>query len=241
MRIPAALLALSLLPTAGFADTLFVEPTGVTPWTEIQDAIVGASDGDEILVFPGTYAPIDFLGKDLTVRSTGGPTLTTIDASGTGGPAAYFGADEPATALLHGFTLTGGEGLPDDSIVINVGGGVFITRQSSPRISGNVIVGNTADSGAGIAVTGGAPHIYGNEIRGNTGATGAGGILIFSPSPSTLQTTFVCNDVRGNIGASVGGVLVDGAAMIRNNVVHGNEGERGGVFVALASEGELLG
>ena len=156
------------LPNLAGADTLYVEPSGLTPFSEIQSAIDAAADGDVVLVFPGTYAPIDFGGRDIVVRSTGGPSLTIIDAAGTGGPAALFEAAEPPTSLLHGFTLTGGEGLPDDSIVIEVGGGIYISRQASPRISGNVIAGNTADSGAGIAVTGGAPHIYGNEISGNS-------------------------------------------------------------------------
>ncbi|MCO4772926.1 MAG: right-handed parallel beta-helix repeat-containing protein [Deltaproteobacteria bacterium] len=239
MRKTLAVLLLCLAPRAVLADTLFVEPSGVTPFVEVQDAIDAAVDGDAILVFPGTYGPVDFGGKDITVRSTGGPSLTIIDATGSGMPAALFDDEEPSTALLHGFTLTGGEGLPDDSIVIDAGGGVYITRQSSPRISGNVITGNTADSGAGIAVTGGAPHIYGNEIRGNTATSGAGGVLIFSPAGAPLVTTFVCNDVRANVGGTVGGLLLDGEGLVRNNTVHGNTGDRGGILVALASVGEL--
>jgi|GEM_PF-1601615 len=226
-----------LLPCFAFADTLYVDPSGVTPYTQVQDAIDAASDGDAILVFPGTYGPIDFDGKDLVVRSIGGPTLTTIDATGAGVPAARFLDAEPATALLHGFTLTGGEGLPDDSIAIEVGGGIYIARSASPRISGNIITGNTAASGAGIAVTGGEPHIYGNEVRSNTATSGAGGVLIFTPAGVALQTTLVCNDIRGNTGGTVGGVLIDGDALLRNNVVHGNTGDRGGLLFALAAEG----
>src|SRR5262249_31316089 len=48
----------------------------------IQAAIDAAVNGDEILVAPGTYVEsIDFKGKTITVRSSGGPDLTTIDGS----------------------------------------------------------------------------------------------------------------------------------------------------------------
>ena len=226
-------------PNLAEADTLYVEPMGVTPYSEIQTAIDAAADGDVVLVFPGNYGPINFGGKDIVVRSTGGPSLTIIDATGTGGPAALFDTAEPPTALLHGFTLTGGEGLPDDSIVIEVGGGIYITRQASPRISGNVVTGNSADSGAGIAVTGGAPHIYGNEISGNIASSGVGGVLVYTPLGVVLETTFVCNQVLDNSGGTVGGMLIDGEAEVRNNVIHGNVGDRGGVLVALNAVGEF--
>ena len=49
----------------------------------IQDAIDGASDGDEIIVHPGTYYEcIDFLGRAISLRSSDGPGVTTIDATG---------------------------------------------------------------------------------------------------------------------------------------------------------------
>jgi hypothetical protein len=240
MRALASLAVVAALsPRLAPADVLYVEPRGITPFVDIQPAIDAASDGDVILVFPGDYGPVDFQGKDLVVRSTDGPLITTIDATGTGGPAALFEGGEPPTAMLHGFTLTGGQGVPDDSIVITVGGGVYITRQSSPRISGNWIVGNSADSGAGIGVTDGAPRIYGNEIRGNTAAIGAGGVLVVHPVGSTRDATLACNQIVDNVGGTVGGVLVDGNATARNNIVHGNVGDRGGVLFALAAVGEF--
>ena len=235
--LPALLLATLLLPESARADTLFVDPSGLTPFTTVQGAIDAADDGDVILVFPGTYGPIDFVGKDLVVRATGGPAVTTIDATGSGGPAAVFVDGEPPTALLQGFTLTGGQGVPDDAFVIAMGGGVYISKMAAPRISGNVIRGNTADAGAGIAVTGGAPHIYGNVIRENTATAGAGGVTIQSPAGFTGTTSLACNEVLGNVGAGVGGVMLAGAVQATNNVIHGNTGERGGVWAVLGAEG----
>ncbi|NIM64051.1 MAG: hypothetical protein GTO30_21095, partial [Acidobacteria bacterium] len=46
----------------------------------IQDAIVAALDDDVIVVAAGTYPEvIDFMGKAITVRSSGGADVTTID------------------------------------------------------------------------------------------------------------------------------------------------------------------
>ena len=48
----------------------------------IQGAINVAVDGDTILVDPGTYKEtINFLGKAITLRGSGGPSSTIIDGS----------------------------------------------------------------------------------------------------------------------------------------------------------------
>ena len=51
------------------------------PFDAIQEALDAAADGDEIAVAPGTYdEAIDLLGKAVTLYSTDGPRVTTIDA-----------------------------------------------------------------------------------------------------------------------------------------------------------------
>ena len=55
----------------------------VGPGDSIQAAIVAAVDGDEIVVAPGTYfETINFIGKAVTLRSSGGAEVTTIDGTG---------------------------------------------------------------------------------------------------------------------------------------------------------------
>src|SRR5207249_11972489 len=51
----------------------------------IQAAINAASNGDTVLVAPGTYHEnINFMGKGITVTSSGGPSVTTIDGGRVG-------------------------------------------------------------------------------------------------------------------------------------------------------------
>ncbi len=66
-------------PSIANADVLNVP----SDFPTIQIAVNLASAGDEIVVAPGTYfEDIDFLGKQATLRSSGGAAVTTIDAIG---------------------------------------------------------------------------------------------------------------------------------------------------------------
>ncbi len=53
------------------------------PYCSIQTAIDNAMDTDEIVVAPGTYfETINFLGKAISLRSSDGAAVTTIDGTG---------------------------------------------------------------------------------------------------------------------------------------------------------------
>ncbi len=70
------------------------------PYCSIQIAIDNAVDTDEIVVAPGTYFEIiDFLGKAITLRSSGGPEVTIIDANFDGGPGVTCESGERADTV----------------------------------------------------------------------------------------------------------------------------------------------
>lgn len=78
----------------------------------IQSAINAASSGSFVIVAPGTYVEkINFLGKGIVVRSSHGAAVTTIDGNHTG-PVVKMVTNEPATAVLDGFTIRNGLGAP---------------------------------------------------------------------------------------------------------------------------------
>ncbi len=63
------------------ADVLDVPADHAT----IAEAIVAATDGDEIVVAPGLYVEnLNYSGKEITIRSSGGPETTTLMVSNAG-------------------------------------------------------------------------------------------------------------------------------------------------------------
>ena len=91
----------------------------------IQAAIDAATPGDVIVVAPGTYwETIDFQGKAITLRSSNGPSDTTIDGTGLGGSVVQAVSGEGPDTILEGFTITGG--------FADVGGGGFRAHRPNP-------------------------------------------------------------------------------------------------------------
>ena len=107
-----------------YAETLTVP----IPYPTIQSAINSASDGDTVLVAPGTYyETIDFLGKEILVQSSDGASVTTIDANQKD-TVAYFWNNETSDSILDGFTLTNGIGYFEPFYEQRLGGGSLYTR-----------------------------------------------------------------------------------------------------------------
>ncbi len=98
-----------LMASTVFATTWIVDDDGKADFGTIQAAIDAASNGDEILVFPGTYTGsgdnvIDMLGKSIWLHSVDGHVGTYID-----GENARRGiicvSGETNTTVIEGFTI----------------------------------------------------------------------------------------------------------------------------------------
>ena len=108
-RAIAALLMASAVATAA---VITVEPSGEGDYPTIQEGLSAAADGDTVLVEPGTYTgpdnrDLDFAGKNVKVRSSGGSGVTTIDCGGTSG-AFYIHGGEDVSTEICGFTIING-------------------------------------------------------------------------------------------------------------------------------------
>jgi len=116
------------------------------PFDAIQEAIDNASDGDAVLVLPGTYREnITFAGKAISVSAFDLAQVGVVSETviiGTGADSVVvFEAGESASSSLVGFTIWGGEGEL---------GGAIRCDGADPIIAHCLITGNRADLGGGI-------------------------------------------------------------------------------------------
>ncbi|MCX6225455.1 MAG: T9SS type A sorting domain-containing protein [Bacteroidia bacterium] len=172
--------------------------------TTIRDGIRAASNGDTVEVSPGEYFEnLNFRGKNIVLtslwyldRDTSYIRTTVINGSqpvqADSASCVIFSRGEDATAVLQGFTITGGKGTKWRDIHgagdYREGGGILI-ELSSPVIRYNMIVYNMATSttggvtsagGGGIRIGDGNPQILNNIIAYNQGKYGAGIVLNYT-------------------------------------------------------------
>ena len=164
--------------------------TQADPFCSIQTAIDASVFSAEIVVEPGTYyGSINFLGKMINLRSSGGPEVTIIDATGFGQVSVVTcNSGEGPGTVLDGFTITGGTALS--------GGGMF-NDGSSPTVIDCMFSGNfAAELGGGMHNDNGSnPTVTNCVFTGNTADSFGGGMANISSTPTVINCTF-----SGNFG-----------------------------------------
>ncbi len=172
------------------AESTCAAPNG--PKETIQAAIIMAVHGDQIVIAPATYPErIDFLGKAITVRSSGGAAVTTIDGQGTG-PVVTCANGEGPLSVLFDLTITGGSAFR--------GGGMY-NLDSSPTVINCIFRGNTAPgSGGGMYNQGRNPSVSNCTFGGNTASTG-GAMANDMSNPAVTNCVFAGNSA--NFGGAV--------------------------------------
>ncbi|MCP3903956.1 MAG: hypothetical protein GY715_10015 [Planctomycetes bacterium] len=215
LRITAFLLpaaAASLLGAAAHA-AVFDVPGGVPT---IQIALNLASDGDEIIVAPGTYfESLDMLGKEVWLHSSGGPDVTTINALGQLQSAVFCTSGETSATIIEGFTIRNGQAT--DPAPGDRGAAIYIDN-SDPVVRDCTMVDNEASVGGAIYSNAGSPLI--EDCRFFTNEANQGGAMYLNNSSTTVRNSALdANDamVRG------GGIVVFGGALtIERSTLDGN-------------------
>lgn len=172
----------------------------------IQAAIDSVSNGAIIEVAPGTYnEAINFNGRTVTVRSSGGPEVTIIDATGLNQPAVHVPSGSGAATRLEGFTITGGNhtsGLAEGGgILIDAfGGSTFIT------VADCIIANNfVSEAGGGAAVVFGGEAMFQNCTFDTNLASGmfsaGGGVYVNTGTATFVGCTFSNNEAEASGGA----------------------------------------
>lgn len=180
----------------------------------INAAIQAAQPNDTVLVSPGTYREQVLLDRDITLKSAGGPFVTTIDAQGGGG--VVFGGGVSA-ANVEGFTITNG----------TIG---IVSGWNGGTIRGNRIVGNSGGwTGAGISAGGGWLLIVDNYIANNIARDGGG---IYTGEEGGRHT-ILRNTIVGNLASLDGGGIYASSenntgTMAQNTLLYNHAGRNGG-------------
>lgn len=245
-------LILALLLAGYFVSATIISVP--TDYNSIQEAIDVSSNGDTILVDPGIYYEnINFKGKNITVASQfiinnelGIIQSTIIDGSQPvhedTASCVLFISGEDSTAVLAGFTITGGQGTrwedEHSAYDFTEGGGILI-QFSSPTIRNNIIQFNYATyedpitivSAGGGAIRAGDsnPHILNNMILYNEGRYGGG--IVLNYSGAVIKNNIIAYNSGGQDYGG-GGLWIldngDNPIIIENNTIYKNSSYLGG-------------
>lgn len=229
----AVVLLAGVSPAGGATIVVKADGTGDAP--TIQAAIDAAEQHDEILVEPGTYYETLYTrGKTLTLRSTGGPEVTIVDAEES---TAVLRSDfnEPAATLIEGFTLTNGVGyFISGPSVHSIGnhGGAIVLLSASPTIRDCILVDNSANVGGAVYAMDSASLFEDCVIVDNFAGDG-GGIAIEDCQGIVFRNVAI-RDNWGVFGGAFTALLGSNATFDRCRF-EDNTGTEGGVCDAYSS------
>jgi len=202
-------------------------------YSTIQSAIVAASDGDVVIVSPGTYTgSIDFLGKAITVRSTNPDDDvvrdSTVIRASEGKACVTFQGGETARCVLAGLTIfLGVINCTASSPIIErnkIGpyGASITCSQSSATIRNNLFIPYNSRQYT-ITCLDSAVTIEGNTIYGNklAGYEQPGAIII-GGGVSGGTSVIAGNQIIGR-GAKIASAIYlvpgEASAVIRGNLI----------------------
>jgi hypothetical protein len=235
-----------------------------TAFLTVQDGVnqAAARGGGQVWVAEGIYVENIRLGPGVLLYGgfAGGEDLLEerdVSSHETVLQAAHEGSVITALAatLIDGFTITGGTGTPGDGSLTF--GGAIYCDQTAPLIRNNLITGNRATHGGGIACwkPGADPRIENNVIRDNEVVHDGGAIYCYRSAPEIAGNLLIGNRatyggaidadwrstpriegnrIEGNFAANYGGGITtywSWPLIVRNRFINNECGiDGGGVF-----------
>jgi len=211
--------------------------------TDLQAALAVAVSSDTIHVARGTYKPTAGTDRTATFQLQSGVALLggyptgggdtrdpkanetilsgDIGTQGNNTDNSYhvvMGSGTDDTAVLDGFTVTGGNADKADEWVNKNGGGIYIDT-GSPTLTRLTISGNSANYYGGGVYTSGwpcSPSLTDVTFSGNSASRGGG--MYANGDPTLTNVTFTDNSAGGDGG----GIFINGSATLTNVTFYGN-------------------
>lgn len=169
------------------------------------------------------------LSGDIDNNDAANPAAFTYQVRGSNSYHIVTGNYTDSTAVLDGFTITGGSAnagvFPDDR-----GAGMANMENASPTLNNLIFSGNSAGYGAGMMNVRSSPTIKNVVFSGNSASTNGGAIYNHFSSNSTFtNVTFIANSATYAGGAIV--IAATSNPTFRNVVFSGNyAGQCGGAI-----------
>ncbi len=222
-----------------FSNQINVVQDGSGDYTIIQEAINASSDGDTIIVHPGTYFEnINFSGKNICLAGLGLITgddsykyNTIIDGNNTGS-AIIINSGE-SDVLIYGLKIQHGSGNIDSVSLFISGGGVFL-KNASAKISNCIIIENKVPygHGGGIIVKYSSLTLDDCIIKNNFSESGGGGIYCSLFSTVNISGTSISHNYTHSSG---GGLAIGYESFINYDTINLNS-----LYLNFASRGNDL-
>jgi parallel beta-helix repeat protein/predicted outer membrane repeat protein len=239
-------LVLTVALPAG-AVPIIVDVAGGGDYTTIQEGLTAATEGDTVLVEPGTYGDdgnrdLTFGTNNLKLISRSGAAATIIDNRGDGGHRLFnfISTSQDTTCVIDGFTITGGRFTQAGS----PGAGIRIESGPSPKFINCVITGNNSygSNGGGVYINNFCNPVFENcTFDSNTALVSGGGVYVAGSSEPILRgCTFVSNQCSTGFGGAIA-FNYSGMAVVRHASMGGNaSGDQGGAIGCFRSNPSII-
>tara|TARA_Y100001970_G_scaffold294323_1_gene450557 strand:+ start:13587 stop:16652 length:3066 start_codon:yes stop_codon:yes gene_type:complete len=195
-----------------YSDRIFNVPE---EYEKIGQAILFASNGDTVLVEPGTYyEEIDFMSKSIFLLSTDGPSVTSIIANSEDGyieeqnSVITIRDANQSFAYLDGFTLQGGYGKGVDFEY-------FISVASDPEMFNDMMY-NYISSG-GVSIINSSVTLSNLIIKNNSARNFGAGIGIVDSYTELNNIILEENNIPDTDALGGSGIAINGGATSINN------------------------
>lgn len=208
------------LTTSIFSQTTINVPAD---YSTIQQALNAASQGDTVLVQPGTYYENIFWPNINGIKLIGleDNTDVILDGSQNIANVIYFNTSTylDSTTQINNFIIQGGSNITD-------GGGLYLINCSA--YFNNLQIRNCSSTryGGGIFVSTDSSPLFQNLIVSNCLSEWGGGVLCFENSSPSFQNIIVKENTATRYGGGVCGmrgaiITLDSTIIIYNNSQNG--------------------